>query len=86
MGADKDNGIVYYRPVHWARVNTSLGTMLEPFLWPQIGFAMGTLTQVDHEDEIMMVNQVEIINLDKVTSILGDNTHGYYTLESRVGR
>ena len=86
MEVDRKNGNVYYRPMDWARVVTTLGTMAEPFFWERIGREMGTTTQIDHEGELNMVNDIEFISLDHASSLLGENVHGYYALESRDGR
>jgi len=86
--ADQKNGTVYYRPHDWAMVLTTLGNMAEPFLMFQRirqGNYPAEMTTPEFEAESMMVNDIQIISLDKATTVLGEGVTGG-NQEPRIGR
>jgi len=71
-------------------VQTTLGNMAEPYLiWQRIRQGVNPaeieITTPDFEAESMMVNDIQIISLDKATTVLGESVTGG-NQEPRIGR
>ncbi len=80
-------GAPVLRPCDWAFVETSLGTMVEPFTAPFARKGNGAVdTNYNATDEMNMVNEIQYISLDKVTSILSPGGVHSAQVSMRVGR
>lgn len=84
-------GKKYLRFADWARVETDLGPMAEPFDANGRTTVSGLQAQVayDPEDQIAMMNSLEFVNSDALPTMLsggkGTVLHGGNTIP-RVGR
>lgn len=75
------------RPCDWALVNTSLGTMVEPFTAPFARKGNGAVGgNYDAMDEMNMINEIQFISLDKVKSLLSTGEVHSSQVSMRVGR
>ena len=51
----------YHRPADWAKVDTDIGSMAEPFLWAQryeFGTAGACTRAIDFEDDMARVDEI----------------------------
>lgn len=76
---------VYHRPHDWAVTTTTLGSMAEPFNMFDRHVPGVSMTNADWTDSMRRVDIIEIVDLDKMNTFLGDNVHGGLMLP-RTGR
>ena len=81
----KFEGQTLFRPCDFAIVNTTLGSMVEPFDLFANRMNDIDIKNYDATEELRMVTDIQYINLDRLNLILGENVHGGY-LMPRDGR
>lgn len=82
-----NGGATYLRPLDWARVDTSIGTMIEPFSTPFARHNVGTQSSAyNATDEASMVNAIEYIDMDKAVTILSSGGVHSANVGLRTGR
>lgn len=89
MEADKRSvleGKTFFRPSDWSLVETSIGTMAEPYnAFTRYGISSDA-QPYDSEDEMSQVNDIKYVDLDKITSILSPANVIGGSLMPRTGR
>lgn len=81
------DGATYIRPCDWARVDTSLGTMIEPFPELFVRHVVDTQSAAfDATDEMAKVNGIEFINMDSAQKILSFGEVHSVNVGIRTGR
>lgn len=76
---------IFHRPHDWAVVTTPLGSMAEPFCMFERHGGGTDIPNTDWTDEMRRVDKIELVDLDKMNTFLGDNVHGGMMLP-RSGR